>query len=137
MSRIKSIKGVNTPKGVKILIETRDMQQVWIPLGQWNNKVGNNPMESYVGGEVQVDFYQKGDFMPLTGNTCTDSNKIMRDFSVSQNPEVAAIAQVVTNERELRRLEEINAEYIAKRNARLAEQALKAQTEPTEEVQKV
>lgn len=134
MARIHEIKAVQTKAGaVRILVSTAE-QDVWIPLGQWNNKC-KSPLDSYVGGEIHPNFYQEGEEM-TNGDKCTASDKVLNDFTASVNPEVAAIAQATIAQKQMEKLNDANALFIRKRNEAAA--AAKAAALAAEsEVQKV
>jgi len=72
----------------KILVTTAE-SDIWITAGQWKNKGCSNSIGNYVGGDIEVDFYQEGDDM-FGGAKCTKSNTIHRDFFISANPVVLA-----------------------------------------------
>lgn len=133
MARILEIKAVTTKQGaVRVLVSTAE-QDIWVPLGQWNNKC-KAPLDSYVGGEIHANFFKEGEIM-TNGDACTASDKVLNDFSASVNPTVAAIAQATIAEKQMEALQNANALFIRKRNEAAAKAATSTATE--QEVEKV
>lgn len=108
MAKILAIKAQpgkgNTGK-VLVIIDTPEKTH-FVPLGQWNNKC-KNPLDSYIGGEFNPTYFQKGDML-LNGQVATDSGVILEDFIASVNPEVAGYAQAVQNQLQMDKLTEMN-----------------------------
>jgi len=112
MAKILAVKPIITKSGSVRVLVTTGSKDHWIPFGQWKNKC-HNPLESYIGGNIETDYYKAGDEM-TNGENCTDDDKVLRDFIASINPEVAAIAQATTAQRQMEDLEAANALF--KRN---------------------
>lgn len=91
MSKILAIKHVATKAGKPNVLVSTAAQDVWVPFGQWQSKGASAILDGYVGGSIETDFYAKGELL-LNGQECTQDGIILRDFSVSMNPQVAAYA---------------------------------------------
>lgn len=94
--KILSIKPVTTKKGnPQILIQTAS-QDVWVSVKQWQSKGCSNNLDSYVGGDIEVDYFKTGEKL-INGTDCTKDNILLRDFIPSANPIVLANALAVEN----------------------------------------
>lgn len=91
MAKILAIKSVFTKAGKpNVLVSTAEKDH-WVPFGQWKSKGASMNFDAYVGGQIETDYFKKDDEL-LNGQLCTADNTILRDFSVSMNPLVAAYA---------------------------------------------
>ena len=89
MPKILSIKSITTKAGdSKVLIQTAD-RDIWLSIKQYLSKGCSSVFDNYTGGNIETDFAQKGDKL-FNGVVCTESDKILMDFTISANPAVLA-----------------------------------------------
>ena len=91
MARILAIKSVKSKSGKPFVLLTTSNGDVWIPYGQWSASNSVN-LQSYVGGEIAVMYFKKGDTL-LSGTICEVDNVIVDSFIASQNPRVLALVE--------------------------------------------
>jgi len=91
MAKILAIKSVFTKAGKPNVLVSTAEKDIWVPYGQWQSKGASDNFDGYVGGNIEVDFFAKGDIL-LNGQECTQDGIILRDFAVSMNPAVVAYA---------------------------------------------
>ena len=94
--KILVCKPVTTKKGAeKVFIQTAQAD-IWVGSKQFKSKGCSSSHESYVGGDIEADYYKVGEEM-FDKTLCTKDNTILRDFSISANPAVLANALVIEN----------------------------------------
>lgn len=135
MSKILNCKSVTTTtknkeKKPMILVQTAE-RDIWITIPQWKSKGLSNSLESYTGGNIDARFFDEGEEL-FNGTACTESDKILADFSCSANPAVLAHAIVVENAAAMEVAVGASALFARARAERLAKQeAAKAKTQDT------
>lgn len=92
--KILAIKHQSTKAGKPMIIISTADRDVWVTPKQFTSKGGSASLDSYVGGNIDVDYYAKGDAL-LNGQQCIDDNVILRDFVISANPAVLANALAI------------------------------------------
>jgi len=87
MQTILSLKFQNSKLGKPLVIVTTPDRPHFLSVGQWVNKGYSMNLEAYVGGQIEVDYFQKGEEL-LNGDVAQDSDVITRDFIVKMDAEV-------------------------------------------------
>lgn len=92
--KILAIKHINTkategkPSRSLVLVSTAGRDHFITP-GQWKSAGASASLDNYVGGDIDARYFEEGEEL-FDGTVCTASDKILDQFSVSQNPEVLA-----------------------------------------------
>lgn len=123
MAKILEVKTIKTKLGAVRVLVTTPEKDVWVPFGQWMNKC-KAPLDSYVGGEFQADYYQESEEM-LNHEICTKSDVVLKDFMASVNPEVTALAHEIASNRQLKEAMDMNALFNRRRAEAKAKEAVK------------
>lgn len=95
---IFGIKAASTKAGKPVVIVTtpEKPQGIFLAFGQWTNKGLSLNLEAYLGGVIEVVYFQKGEEL-LNGDITTDSDVIVKDFMVQMNATVLAGAVAAEN----------------------------------------
>lgn len=123
MSKILAVKPITTKAGRPMVIVSTIDRDHFVSRSQWEGHKLNVVFDAYVGGNLETDYYAKGDLL-LDGVTVVeDDNIILRDFSASMNPEVTAKIASETLNKEAEVAREASAMFARKRAAETPEQA--------------
>ena len=89
--KIVEIKHVTSKAGRPMVLVVGAEKDIWLTAKQFTAKGGSSILDSYVGGNIEADFYNEGDVLQ-NNEKCTKDGVILRDFSISVNPIVSARA---------------------------------------------
>lgn len=126
--KILAIKSITTKAGRPMILVQTAEKDMFITVKQWQSKGCSSILDSYVGGDIEADYYQEGDKM-INDTVCTKNDTVLRDFSVSVNPVVSARA--LAAESELRMSNALNASALFARN-KADKTVEETKVEPTE-----
>ncbi len=105
----------------KVLIVDEAENNVWISVADWTAQGMQDP-GAYVGGNIEVEYYAIGEEIGNTGSIVETENSVKRNWSLSQNPIVLALASIEVAKQALQQ-----AQLMAQKSAkRLAESKAKA-----------
>ncbi len=94
MSKILAIKPVVTKAGKPMILIQTAASDLWLSPKQMQSKGCSVSLDSYVGGDIEADYYKMGDKL-IDGTLCTTDNKLLKDFVISANPAVLANALAI------------------------------------------
>lgn len=117
--KILAIKRVNvkTKSGdikPSILVTTAS-GDVWVTEGQFKAAGGSNSLDSYTGGNIEAEYFSKGDILFDGVTPCTDDNKILKSVLLSANPRVLAYAVAAEAEMKAEQASDLALLYSRKR----------------------
>ena len=92
--KILAIKPIVTKAGKPVILVQTASTDVWLSPKQMQSKGCSVSLDSYVGGDIEVDHYKQGDKL-IDGTICTTDNKLLKDFIISANPAVLANALAI------------------------------------------
>lgn len=90
--------------GRPVIIVTTNVKDHWFTAAAWNAKGYSLSLPQYTGGDLDVDYYAKGDLLLDKTSVCTEGGKLVRDFYASPNPEVTARAVAASEQMKERAL---------------------------------
>ena len=107
-------------KGSKSLVLVSTAKQdVYITAGQWKSAGCSASLDNYTGGNIDVRYFEKGEEL-FDGTECTESGKILDNFSASMNPEVLAHSVVIESNAKEQDALDVNALFARRREAKKA-----------------
>lgn len=97
--KILAIKHVNvTQKDGQVkpsILVTTATRDIWVTPGQWKSAGASPSLGSYIGGNVEAVFFNKGEILFDKITACTDDDKILKQVYLSENPVVLANALAI------------------------------------------
>lgn len=122
MSKILAVKPVTNKAGRPMVIISTVEKDHWVTRAQWDGAKLLPAFDAYVGGSILTDYFKKGEQL-LSGDVVDTDDIILRSFSVSMNPTVAAAVAGNLILQEDAAAKEAAAMFARKRAAETPEQA--------------
>lgn len=104
MAKIKIIK-TQLIKGKPTVIITTTERTDFVAWGSWLQSATKD-IHNYVGGNFEPIHYEVGEIMQGSETPCTAADKVVKVFSASLNPQVAAYASVISANEEAEKMNE-------------------------------
>ena len=132
--KITKAKYQTTNKGtdketVKVLFVTESEDEVWISIPDFSASGCNPNVQSYVGGDITVEYYGVGETVGTTDIVVNTPNTIKRSWSLSANPIIEALASIELAKQAMLAAQIAQAKF-AKRKAVSDAAALAAEAKP-------
>jgi hypothetical protein len=89
---ILAIKHVNSKEGKPFILVTTASKDIWLTPKQWQSKGAMSSLDSYVGGDIETNYYKEGEVLLDGVSKCTKDDTLLKDFFVSASPAVLAQA---------------------------------------------
>lgn len=122
MSKILAIKSVLTKAGKPNVLVTTAERDHWVPFGMWNAAGNSANFESYIGGNIDADYFAEGEEL-ISGDVAQADNMILRTFSASKNPRVLAEMDAIESAKKAEVLNEAALLFRRRRVEALAKKA--------------
>ncbi len=130
---ILAIKHVTSKVGRPLILVTTAAKDFWLTPKQWNSKGASAALDSYVGGNIDVDYYKEGDTLINGTDKCTKDETLVKDFYVSANSAVLANAFALESSAKMQKSMDMGALF-ARKKAESAPKAEAVKEEVAEEV---
>ena len=92
--RIIAIKHITSKAGKPLVLVNTPSKDLFIPFGQWK-QAGSVNLQSYVGGDIEVNYYAKGEKL-ANGVECDTEGVLVKQVFPTQNAEVVGQVEAIT-----------------------------------------
>ena len=94
MAKIHDIKLTKAKNGKPLILVQTAEHDVWLTPKEHKSNGGSSSLDVYKGGDIQVDWYKKGQVLFGSDKECTKDFTIKRNYTMSANPQVLAQAKI-------------------------------------------
>lgn len=123
---VKFVKGKANGKGY--ILVTTPQRDHWIPLGMFRNEAQTDTFDAFVGGSINVNYYQKGDKL-LDESICDADDIIVESINLAKNPDIVAKIAAEEQQRKSSEMDDLIALNKRKRDEKLAKIKAALETE--------
>ena len=112
---ILAIKHATSKAGKPFILVTTASKDIWLTPKQWASKGASSALDSYVGGNVEVDYYKEGDLLLDGTSLCTKDDTLLKDFFISANSAVLANAFAIESSIKMQQANDMGALFARKK----------------------
>ncbi len=112
---ILAIKHATSKAGKPFILVTTASKDIWLTPKQFTSKGASAALDSYVGGNIEADYYKEGELL-LDGITkCSKDDILLKDFYISANPAVLANAFAIESSMKMQQANDMGALFARKK----------------------